>query len=141
MDIEKVKMLVSLKGRQQSWVKGEVLSRPIPSEILKEIRGETGTVEVLSRIVDAPPETVETPPPLPPPIDAVDDFEEETEPEPEKEPEKVHPYKEEIDTALKGFGDKPEAEKEPEPDPGPKIKEEPASKTSPKIKRRSGRVR
>ncbi len=48
MDIEKVRLLVTLKAGKKVWLEGEVLESPLPLEIHEEITRNTGTVEVLN---------------------------------------------------------------------------------------------
>lgn len=47
MKVERVKVLTTLKAGDKVWGKGEILSSPIPADIISEIRAGTGTVEVL----------------------------------------------------------------------------------------------
>lgn len=47
MKIERVRLLTTLKAGEQVWVKGKILTSPIPADIITEIKNQTGTVEVL----------------------------------------------------------------------------------------------
>ena len=57
-DIEKVRMLVSLKG-ERLWLRGEILDTPFHPEILQEIQRNPDLVEILKRKVSPKPEKVE----------------------------------------------------------------------------------
>ena len=48
MNIEKVRLNVTLKAGKKIWLEGEVLESPLPLEIHEEILRNTGTVKVLS---------------------------------------------------------------------------------------------
>lgn len=48
MNIEKVKVLKALKCGDTVYKKGQIIDRPIPPDIVQEVRNDTGTVEVLS---------------------------------------------------------------------------------------------
>jgi hypothetical protein len=45
--IEKVMMNVTLKAGEKVWEEGEILSSPLPQDILDEIYANTGTVSVI----------------------------------------------------------------------------------------------
>ena len=47
MNIERVKVLVTLQCENNVWEEGTILTNPLPPDILEEIRLERGTVEVL----------------------------------------------------------------------------------------------
>lgn len=48
MNIEKVKVLKALKCGDTVYKKGQIIDRPIPPDIVQEVRNDTGTVVVLS---------------------------------------------------------------------------------------------
>lgn len=50
MNIEKVKVLKALKCGDMVYKKGQIIDRPIPPDIVQEVRNDTGTVEVLSEM-------------------------------------------------------------------------------------------
>ncbi len=47
MDVERARMLVTLKAGKEYYKKGAIIEAPIPSAIMAEISGNTGAVEVL----------------------------------------------------------------------------------------------
>lgn len=47
MDIERVRILKTLKSGGKLWKKGDIFTKPIPPELTAEVRAKTGTVEVL----------------------------------------------------------------------------------------------
>jgi hypothetical protein len=47
MEIERVRLNVTLKAGDKIWLEGEVLTSPLPLEIHQEILDNTGNVEVL----------------------------------------------------------------------------------------------
>jgi len=49
MHIEQVQLTVTLKAGEKIWAKGEVISSPIPHELLDEVKLNTGTVKVLKQ--------------------------------------------------------------------------------------------
>lgn len=45
---ERVKVKTTLKAGNKVWLEGEILTPPLPEDILKEIHRNTGTVEVIT---------------------------------------------------------------------------------------------
>ena len=80
-DIERVRVLTTLKAGEELFLKGKIYEKPIPHALIEEMRANTGLVEVLGRVETAPPVQVETPPPP------------------------VHPHQDAIDQALEGYGE------------------------------------
>lgn len=72
MDVEKVRMNVTLKAGFKSFLKGVILVRPFPREIIDEINQNTGTVEILSRISAETSPVKEQPPVEVSPIETVE---------------------------------------------------------------------
>jgi hypothetical protein len=52
MDIERVRIVKTLKAGPKLWKEGDIIAKPIPSELIAEIREETGAVEVLGGDTD-----------------------------------------------------------------------------------------
>lgn len=78
MNIEKVKVLKALKCGDTVYKKGQIIDRPIPPDIVQEVRNDTGTVEVLSEWTPTVSEE-----------EIIEKIE--PEPEPEPEPEEIKP--------------------------------------------------
>jgi len=49
MDVEKIRMKVTLKSKKDVWLKGTVLSSPFPVAITAELRAGADTIEILER--------------------------------------------------------------------------------------------
>lgn len=62
MDVERLRVLVTLKAGDKVWNKGCIVNAPIPPVLMSELRYGSGTVEVLERKASAP-----SPPQLSPP--------------------------------------------------------------------------
>ncbi len=80
MNIEKVKVLKALKCGDTVYKKGQIIDRPIPPDIVQEVRNDTGTVEVLFEMAST--------------VSEEEEIIEKIEPEPEPEPEEVKPIEE-----------------------------------------------
>jgi|GEM_PF-6156371 len=61
MDVEQVRLLTTVKARDEVWDKGAIIGPPVPSVLIAELRNNTGTVEVVSVRTPQPPSQPEIP--------------------------------------------------------------------------------
>jgi hypothetical protein len=55
MDVERVKVITTVKCGEQIYLAGMVYNKPVPVDLIDEVRNRTGTVEVVPVMPPSPP--------------------------------------------------------------------------------------